>query len=131
MLSAEELCPVEHVDAVVRVAEVDMALAEELESLAPFGRVEPPRARCCWRGPASPTQADGGGRHVRFTVRSGGRSARAVAFGNDGRLPVADGEAVQATFTLEVNEWNGVWSRAWCCAGRGPPSSRRPHRTPP
>ena len=31
-----------------------------------------------------------------------------MAFGCDGRLPVADGEPVQATFTLEVNEWNGV-----------------------
>ena len=45
---------------------------------------------------------------MRFSVRSGGRSARAVAFGCDGRLPVADGEPVQATFSLEINEWNGV-----------------------
>jgi hypothetical protein len=31
-----------------------------------------------------------------------------VAFGCAGRLPVAEGEPVQASFTLEVNEWNGV-----------------------
>ena len=31
-----------------------------------------------------------------------------MAFGCDGRLPVPDGEPAQATFTLEVNEWNGV-----------------------
>ena len=31
-----------------------------------------------------------------------------MAFGCDGRLPVADGEPVQATFSLEINEWNGV-----------------------
>jgi hypothetical protein len=31
-----------------------------------------------------------------------------VAFGNGGRLAVRDGVPVQATFTLEVNEYNGV-----------------------
>jgi hypothetical protein len=31
-----------------------------------------------------------------------------VAFGTGGRLPVPDGEPAEATFTLEVNEWNGV-----------------------
>jgi hypothetical protein len=31
-----------------------------------------------------------------------------VAFGCGGRLPVPDGEPVQATFALEVNEWNGI-----------------------
>jgi single-stranded-DNA-specific exonuclease len=50
----------------------------------------------------------GEGRHVRFTVRSRGTRARAVAFGTGGRLPVRDGEPAEATFTLEVNEWNGV-----------------------
>jgi hypothetical protein len=50
----------------------------------------------------------GEGRHVRFTVRSHGARARAVAFGTGGRLPVRDGEPAEATFTLEVNEWNGV-----------------------
>jgi hypothetical protein len=50
----------------------------------------------------------GEGRHVRFTVHSGGVRARAVAFGGGARLPVPEGEPAQATFTLEVNEWNGV-----------------------
>jgi single-stranded-DNA-specific exonuclease len=50
----------------------------------------------------------GEGRHARFTVESGGARARAVAFGNGGRLPVEDGARAEATFTLEVNEWNGV-----------------------
>jgi single-stranded-DNA-specific exonuclease len=50
----------------------------------------------------------GEGKHVRFTVESRGARARAVAFGNGGRLPVPDGEPAEATFTLEVNEWGGV-----------------------
>jgi single-stranded-DNA-specific exonuclease len=45
------------------------------------------------------------GRHVRFTVEAGGHRARAVAFGMS-RLP--DGEVHDATFTLELNEWNGA-----------------------
>ncbi len=34
--------------------------------------------------------------------------ARAVAFNTGGRLGVAEGEPAQATFALEINEWNGV-----------------------
>jgi single-stranded-DNA-specific exonuclease len=45
------------------------------------------------------------GRHVRFTVEAGGHRARAVAFGRS-RLP--DGDVHDATFTLELNEWNGA-----------------------
>ena len=53
-------------------------------------------------------RAMGEGKHVRFTVHSRGARARAVAFGQGTRLPVADGEPAGATFTLEVNEWAGV-----------------------
>ena len=71
---------------------------------------------------------------MRFTVESRGARARAVAFGNGGRLPVAEGEPAEATFTLEVNEWNGVSEprlvlrRARRCelAGRGPAERLRP-----
>jgi single-stranded-DNA-specific exonuclease len=45
------------------------------------------------------------GRHVRFTVQAGGHRARAVAFGMSA-LP--DGDVHDATFTLELNEWNGT-----------------------
>jgi single-stranded-DNA-specific exonuclease len=50
----------------------------------------------------------GEGKHVRFKVCSGGVHAQAVAFGSGGRLPVAEGVPVQASFRLEVNEWRGV-----------------------
>jgi single-stranded-DNA-specific exonuclease len=50
----------------------------------------------------------GEGRHARFRLESDGVHARAVAFGCDARLPVREGELVDATFTLEVNEWRGV-----------------------
>ena len=50
----------------------------------------------------------GEGRHLRFSVGSGGISARAVAFGCDGKLGVEAEEPVDATFRLERNFWNGA-----------------------
>jgi single-stranded-DNA-specific exonuclease len=50
----------------------------------------------------------GDGRHARFALSSGGARARAVAFGCDGRLPAAPGQAVDATFRLQRNEWRGL-----------------------
>ena len=50
----------------------------------------------------------GEGKHLRFTVESGGARARGVRFGEGTALPVGAGEPARATFALEVNEWNGV-----------------------
>ena len=100
--------PIERVDAIVEGAELGMALAEELAALAPFGRGNPGVSLMLADATFADSRPMGEGKHVRFTVESGGARARAVAFGNGGRLPVADGAPVQATFTLEVNEWNGV-----------------------
>src|SRR4051812_37248145 len=106
VLAPEDLVPTERVDAVVAGDELGLALAEELERLAPFGIANPsvsllvPAARLVDARPMGEE-----GRHVRFTVEAGGHRARAVAFGMS-RLP--DGEVHDATFTLELNEWNGA-----------------------
>ncbi len=108
VLGAGDLVAVERVDAVVSGDELGMTLAEELATLAPFGRGNPGVSLMLADARFADARPMGEGKHVRFTVESGGARARAVAFGNGGRLPVADGEAARATFTLEVNEWNGV-----------------------
>jgi single-stranded-DNA-specific exonuclease len=108
VLEAEDLAPVERVDAVVGGDELGMALAEELQALAPFGRGNPGVSLLVADAVFTDARPMGEGRHVRFTVHSRGARARAVAFGSGGRLPVADGEPAEATFKLEVNEWNGV-----------------------
>jgi single-stranded-DNA-specific exonuclease len=106
VLDGEDLLPVERVDAVVAGDELGLALAEELERLAPFGIGNPsvsllvPAARL-----ADPRPMGEEGRHLRFSVEAGGHRARAVAFGVN-RLP--DGDVHDATFTLELNEWNGA-----------------------
>jgi single-stranded-DNA-specific exonuclease len=108
VLGPEELVGVEHVDAVVGGEELGMALAEELRALAPFGRGNPKVCLMVADAVFADARPMGEGKHVRFAVESHGTRARAVAFGTGGRLPVEQGIPAQATFTLEVNEWNGV-----------------------
>jgi single-stranded-DNA-specific exonuclease len=108
VLASEELVPIERVDAIVAGEEVGMELAEELRSLAPFGRGNPGVSLMLADAVFADARPMGEGKHVRFTVESRGVRARAVAFGNGGRLPVEEGAPAQATFTLEVNEWNGA-----------------------
>ncbi len=107
-LTTEDLQPLERVDAIIGGEELSMALAEELQRLAPFGRGNPAVSLMLADATFSDGRAMGEGKHVRFTVQSHGARARAVAFGGGGALPVAEGEPVEATFKLEVNEWNGV-----------------------
>jgi single-stranded-DNA-specific exonuclease len=108
VLTPADMAPVERVDAVVDGAELGMALAEELQGLAPFGQGNRPVSLLVEDATFADVRAMGEGKHSRFTMRSPGGRARAVAFNTGGRLPVAEGEPAQATFVLEVNEWNGV-----------------------
>jgi single-stranded-DNA-specific exonuclease len=86
--------------------ELGLELAEELERLAPFGVGNPPVSLLVPAAHlADPRPMGEEGRHLRFSVEAGGHRARAVAFGVD-RLP--QGEIHDATFTLELNEWNGA-----------------------
>jgi len=108
VLGPEDLVAVERVDAVVGGEELGMGLAEELQTLAPFGRGNPGVSLLVADATFRDARPMGEGKHVRFTVESRGARARAVAFGTGGRLPVRDGAPAEATFTLEVNEWGGV-----------------------
>ena len=108
VLSPADMVPVERVDAVVGCDQLGMALAEELQTLAPFGRGNPGVALLVADATFSDVRPMGEGKHARFTVQSGGARSRGVAFGMGGCLPVGEGEVAEATFTLEVNEWNGV-----------------------
>jgi single-stranded-DNA-specific exonuclease len=108
VLSPADLVASERVDTVVGGDELGIELAEELRSLAPFGRGNPSVSLMVADAVLGDARAMGEGKHVRFTVQSRGARARAVGFGTGGRLPVEQGVPVQATFTLEVNEWNGV-----------------------
>jgi single-stranded-DNA-specific exonuclease len=110
VLDPGDTAPLERVDAVVECDLLGMELAEELLVLAPFGRGNPGISLLVRDATFRDLRPMGEGKHLRFTLESGdtGARARGVAFGTGARLPVAEGEPAEATFTLEVNEWNGV-----------------------
>src|SRR5207237_2845406 len=83
--------PVERVDAVVGGDELGMSLAEELRSLAPFGRGNPAVSLMVADASFRDCRPMGEGKHARFTVHSRGARTRAVAFGGGARLPVDEG----------------------------------------
>jgi single-stranded-DNA-specific exonuclease len=107
VLSPDDLVPVQRVDAVVAGDELGLGLAEELEALAPFGTANPDVALLVPAARLSDPRPMGEGRHCRFTVRSGGRLAQAVAFGV---AKVDTDGPVDAVFAQEVNEWGGAVS---------------------
>ncbi|HEV2812712.1 MAG TPA: single-stranded-DNA-specific exonuclease RecJ, partial [Solirubrobacteraceae bacterium] len=100
--------PTERVDAVVAGDELGLNLAEELEKLAPFGQGNPSVKLLVPAATLSDPRPMGENRHVRFTGASGGVRARAVAFGTAGKIPCDAQGPGDATFCLEVNEWNGA-----------------------
>jgi single-stranded-DNA-specific exonuclease len=98
----------ERVDAVLEIGELGLDLAEEMQSLAPFGRGNPPVCLMLAETTFRDARPMGEGKHVRFTVESEGARARGVCFGQGAKLPVAEGEPARATFALEINEWGGA-----------------------
>jgi len=108
VLDPGDTAPLERVDAVVGCDQLGMELAEELFVLAPFGRGNPGVSLLVEDATFRDLRPMGEGKHMRFTLQAGGARARGVAFGTGSRLPVAEGEPAEATFTLEINEWNGV-----------------------
>lgn len=108
-LTAEDLIPVERVDAVVGGGALGLALADELARLQPTGMGNPAVNLLVPGAEFGDVRTMGQeGKHARFTVASGGVRCRAVAFGCDGRLPVAEHVPADATFRLERNEWGGA-----------------------
>src|SRR6478735_7323558 len=107
VLAPEDLVPVSRIDAVVAGGELGTDLAEDLARLAPFGQGNPEPVLLVPAARLTDPRPVGEGKHVRFTVESGGVRARAVAFGMP-RLPDGCADGLDATFGLELNEWNGA-----------------------
>ncbi len=103
-LRPEDLAPVQRADAVVAGDELGLALAEELERLAPFGIANPSVSLLLPAARFSDARTMGEGKHSRFSVQAGGVRAGAVAFG----VTKVDCDVpLDATFSLELNEYNG------------------------
>jgi len=103
-LRPEDLVRVQRADAVVAGDELGIALAEELERLAPFGTANPGVSLLLPAARFKDARTMGEGKHARFHVESGGVRAGAVAFG----VSKVDCDVpLDATFSLELNEYNG------------------------
>ena len=108
LLTPADLVPQVRVDAVVPGHVLTLALAEELERLAPFGHGNPPVSLLVPAAHLDDARAIGEGRHVAFTLHAGGARSRCVRFGAGHRLPVSPEEPVEAAVRLEANRWNGA-----------------------
>ncbi|MFH1808514.1 MAG: single-stranded-DNA-specific exonuclease RecJ [Pseudomonadota bacterium] len=94
-------------DARLRVAELDIGLAEELQRLAPFGRGNP-EPLFVLDDVHFVSRSQVGGHHVRFVVEEAGRTASGIAFHMADRLEAGDfADGAQLAVVPEVDEWNG------------------------
>jgi single-stranded-DNA-specific exonuclease len=106
VLGPEDLRRTERIDAMVGGAGLGLALAEELQCLAPFGTGNPAVRLLVPAARVRDVRTMGEGKHARFSLHSGGHRALGVAFGRSG-LGVGEDDAVDAAVRLEVNRWNG------------------------
>jgi single-stranded-DNA-specific exonuclease len=106
VLRPEDLVPTERVDAVVGGDELCIELAEELECMRPFGMGNPGLRLLVPAAKVRDPRPMGEGKHLRFSLHSGGRRALGVAFGRSS-IGAGEDEAVDASVRLEVNRWNG------------------------
>jgi single-stranded-DNA-specific exonuclease len=107
VLTPDDLVPELRIDAIAPGGVLTLALAEELERLAPFGQGNPPVSLLVPAAHLSDPRAMGEGRHAAFTLHAGGARSRCVQFGSP-RPPAAPDEPVDAAVRLEANRWNGA-----------------------
>ncbi len=106
---AEGIGEPELIDAFVGAESLDLDVAEQLATLAPFGQGNPgikllvPGARV---GDVRPMGEEG--KHARFNLSTGTLSARGVAFNSNGKLEAAQRAPHDIAVRLEVNHWNGA-----------------------
>lgn len=109
VIPADGLHDPERIDAVVGAEALDLAVAEQLEALGPFGKGNPDVRLLVPGARVGDVRTMGEGeRHARFNLLSGGLSARAVAFNSNGVLERAARAPHDLTVRLEVNHWNGA-----------------------
>lgn len=97
----------ERVDAIAGGTDLGLELAEELQRLAPFGMGNPGVRLLVPSARVRDARPMGEGKHVRFSLHSGGKRALGVGFGRP-RLGVGEDDPVDASVRLEVNHWNGA-----------------------
>jgi single-stranded-DNA-specific exonuclease len=106
-----DLVRMERLDAMVGVGRegIGMELAQQLESLGPFGMGNPgprllvPAGRLREVAPLGQE-----GKHSRFQLESGAGRAAGVAFGMNGEITRREDEPLDLSVQLEVDRWTGA-----------------------
>ena len=106
-LRPDDLQPVRDVDAEIPLEAVTLALASELERLAPFGRGNPEPAFLTRGLRAAGTRLVGDGAHLRLIVADGGRTAEAIAFrhGEQAELLAFTQAPVDLIYAVTADRW--------------------------
>src|SRR4051794_548626 len=109
-LCAEDLVPVERIDAVVAGSALGLPLAEELDTLRPFGMGNPQPTLLVPAARVEALTAMGEDRdHARFVLTTPGARSRGVAFNTPlGAIAPAKDRAHELAVRLERNQWNGT-----------------------
>lgn len=108
VLSDEDLEPALQADLDADPDELTTAAVEGLERLAPFGHGNPEILVHLESVPLLRAEATRKPEHVRLTVRAGGGTMSAMAFGMGGRLgELAGVRAVHLMARPSINEWQG------------------------
>jgi single-stranded-DNA-specific exonuclease len=110
-IDPESLVRTESLDALVGVGRegIGMELAQQLESLGPFGMGNPGPRLLVPSGRLREVRPLGEeGKHSRFQLESGAGRAQGVAFGMNGEVGGREDEPVDLSIQLEVDRWNGA-----------------------
>jgi single-stranded-DNA-specific exonuclease len=111
MLDPADLVRLERLDALVGVGRdgIGMNLAQQLESLGPFGMGNPGPRLLVPSGRLREVRPLGAeGNHSRFQLESGAGRALGVAFGMNGEIARREGQPLDLSIELEVDRWNGA-----------------------
>lgn len=106
----DDLAPVTRIDAIVPGSALTLALATELDRLAPFGLGNPDVTLLVPACEAVQPGVVGEGKHLRFRIRQNGRDAgTAIAFGLGAQLDrVRRPVQYDIACRLKENRWNGT-----------------------
>ena len=109
-ITVEQLTPTLNLDGEIALTEFDVAMIEQLDRLAPFGRCNT-RPVLLMRdvGIAQPPRRVGAeGKHLVLTVKQGGAMTRGIAWrAGEYADQFAVGQRLDLAVQPKINEWNG------------------------
>lgn len=109
--SEKQIVPEIRIDAESPLSQLDLNVAKQIETLAPFGAGNPRPVLCCG-GVTVVDKAEtmgGNDRHLSVKLLQGGKTIRAVAFGGGewcDEINAADGP-IEIAYRPVLNSWNG------------------------